>query len=330
MLEEEKLSRAKILTELEITEDTLSVYENELGINTDTELGNVENFTKEDLDSLQTLHKLRESGLTYNEIKLLSSVSEVLKNVDPSNEAVATSLISLSPIYRLKQSLNLSKQELSVLRTKIQELEELLEKESSNKTVNNSAELEVKQKAINNLDRKLSETLQQKSKLESELALYKEGNNVPNQVRGKKARELTQLLAKKDIELDEAKKKSDELQSKLDKTTEDSTELKERLELLEDEISEIEHEVEERYQEQISSLREQIEALIDKKQQEWEKFYVDSNEQHRKELLTLQRKHEQEILRLKQKIREQIQEIEEIKAIKNPLLSLLNISGKRG
>ena len=42
----------------------------------------MESFTKEDFESIDMFHKLRESGLTYNEIKLLSSFTEVLKNID--------------------------------------------------------------------------------------------------------------------------------------------------------------------------------------------------------------------------------------------------------
>ena len=98
---------------------------------------------------------------------------------------------------------------------------------------------------------------------------------------------------------------------------------------MEDEIAEMELEVEERYHEQISSLREQIEGLIQKKQNEWDNFYSKTGEQHRKELLTLQRKHEQEILRLKQIIKEQTEELDELKTYRNPIAGLLRIGTRR-
>ena len=320
MLEQEKLNRDQLLQDLEISEDTLSLYEQELGMNTDLASSGVENFTGEDLESIKTFHRLRESGLTYNEINLLTSFSDVLGKVDLQVGDEVKKLQKLSPIYRLKQSLNLARQELNLLKEKSQELEQLLKKETEARTSGIpgstllQVELDAKQKTINNLDRKLAEVLSQKG-------------HVP--IKGKKAKELYQALTEKDLELVESKKKNEELTAELTKTKEETNEFKERLELMEDEISEMELEVEERYQEQITELKDRIEELINKKQSEWETYFVQTSDQHRKELLTLQRRHEQEILRLKGKIKEKIDEIEEIKASRNPLIGLFRMRSSR-
>ncbi len=332
MQDQEKLSRETILKQLNIADDTLSLYEKELEI--DAEPG-LETFTSEDIESIQMFHKLRESGLTLNEIRLLSSFSEVLKNVDFEGKDELKNLLSISPLHRLKQTLNISKQELNSLRSKAQELEELLKKEIESrvgKGIGNIAilekELEERQKTINSLDRQLAETLTQKTQLESELALFKEGKGAATQIKGKKSKELYKSLVEKEAELIEAKRKTDELSTELEKSRGETLELSERLELMEDEIAEMEHEIEERYNEQLSTLRSQIEELMEKKQKEWETYYIQSNEQHKTELLTLQRKHEKEILRLKQKIKEQFEEMQELKSIKNPLLGIFKMGSR--
>jgi DNA-binding transcriptional MerR regulator len=74
MLEQIKLTRADVLKELNITEDTLSLYEHELELSSEPSSNNpLEVFTSEEAESIKLFHKLRESGLTYNEIKLLTS-----------------------------------------------------------------------------------------------------------------------------------------------------------------------------------------------------------------------------------------------------------------
>ena len=336
MLEQEKYTRTEILKQFDISEDTLSLYETELELLNEPVSSPLEHFTQEDLDSVRFLHKLRESGLTYNEIKLLSSFASVLKNVDFDPKDEIKNLLLLSPVYRLKQSLNLAKQELTELRAKALELENTLGKLNSGKALEYTeeisklkAELEVKEKSFNSLDRKLSETMHQKVKLESEIAIYKEAQNGQVQIKGKKTKELYKTIVEKDLELEEVKKKNTEFLEKLQKSDEEIIELQERLELMEEGIAEMEHEVEEKYQEQIANLKGQIESLIDKKQNEWETFFKESSELHKKEILNLQRKHEQEILRLKRKIKEQIEEIEELKIYKNPLLGLLKIGSGR-
>lgn len=328
MAEQEKLTRTDVIKELEISDDTLSLYEHGLGMNTDPDLEGLEKFTKDDLQSLRIIHKLREAGLTYNEINLLGSFSETLKNVDFIDIGGIKNLLKLSPVFCLRQSLNLARQELESLRSKVQEMEGSLEEaiEAKNSVGLLESELEVKQKTINNLDRKLSETLQQKTQIESQLEIYREGKELSVQIKGKKSKELYQTIAQKEAELVEIKKRNEEQAVEFEHAKEEAIELQHRLELLEDEITEGEQEIEERYQEQIAGLRGQIEELVSKKQKEWETYYIQSNEQHRKELLTLQRRHEQEILRLKQKMKEQIDEIERLKAYKNPLLGFFKIS----
>ena len=321
MVEQEKLTRNQVLEQLSITEDTLSLYEHELEMDAGPSSSGSDSFTEEDLKSIKILHKLRESGLTYNEIKLLSSLSDVLKNVELEEKSEIKNLLALSPIYRLKQSLNLTRQELNEIRNKAQELEESLKREVETRKLLATGdisllqvELETKQKALSSLEKKLSEALRE--------------GKPQVQIKGKKAKELYETIVQKDLEIVEIKKKSEELLKELNDSQGESLELKERIDLMEDDIAEMEHEVEERYQEQITNLREQIEALVDKKQKEWETYYNQTSEQHRKELLTLVRRHEQEILRLKQKIKEQIEEIELLKIQKNPLLGLLKVVGR--
>lgn len=322
MTNKEKITREEVLKKLNLAEESLSLYEHELEIDQDPSSSSLENFTQEDFESIEMFHKLRESGLTYNEIKLLSSFTEVLKNVDFEGQEKIKGLLSLSPVYRLKQSLNLAKQELESIKTKARELEESLNREVQTRSSPPSetiatlhAELDAKQKTINNLDRKLSE-----------ITLSKNGQS---QIKGKKAKELYQVITQKDLEITEIKKKNEELAAELNQSKDQALELSEKIELMEDEIAEMELEVEERYHEQISSLREQIEGLIQKKQNEWDNFYSKTGEQHRKELLTLQRKHEQEILRLKQIIKEQTEELEELKTYRNPIAGLLRIGTRR-
>lgn len=325
---QENITRSDVLKKLNISEDTLTLYEQELEISSTGE--ETKSFTEEDLRSLELMHRLRESGLTYNEVKLLSSFSEVIKNADFEGKDSIKNLLLLSPIYRLKQSLNLTKQELKNIRMKVAELEEALKKATENlpKDIQDikflKGELETKQKTVDMLDRKLSEVTRLKQQLELQLA----GRLPQIQSKGKKAKELYEMLIQKELEVSELKKKNEESQVALEESYTESDELKEQLELADDSITEIEQEVEERYKEQITSLREQIEGLIDKKQKEWDSFYTNTSEQHRKEILTLQKKHEQEILRLKQKIRELLNAIEELKTLQNPFLGLLKIGSK--
>lgn len=239
--QEEKLTREEVLKQLNIPNETLSLHEHELKINTGPELPELESFTKKDLELIHMLHKLRESGLAYSEIKLLSSLSEILL---------------------------------------------------------------------------------QKAQLESELGTYKEGKGSP--VKGKKAKELYKAITERESQITEIKNRNEELMKELLARKEEMAELVERIELMEDGIIEMESEVEERYHEQIASLKDQIGGLVEKKQKEWEAFYSQSNEVHRKELLALQRKHEQEILKFKLKLKEQMEDFEQLKA-RNPLLGLLKI-----
>ena len=323
MLQQEKLSREQVLQELGISDDTLSLYELELEINSDPSSSGLNSFTSDDLYSIRLFHKLRESGLTTNEIKLMSTFSDIMKNVNFEGHNEIKTLLKLSPVFRLKQSLNLTRQELNILRKRLQDLEEALKKETDDKDLYTAENVLVLQK-------ELSEVIAQKTQLEAELLAYKERKTSNVQTKSKKAKELYNTVVQNEKEITELKKKNEELSDELSRYKGESVDLTEKLELLEDGITEMEQEVEERYQEQIDTLRERVEGLVEKKQKEWEAFYIQSNEQHRKELLTLQRKHEQEILRLKIKIKEQIEELEQLKINKNPLLGLLKLgSGQR-
>lgn len=329
MLEKEKLKREDVLKLLDIPEDRLTDYEQELEIVSSTD-DSIENFTNEDVESIKVLHKLLESGMSKNEVKILASFSEILRNVDIEGSEGIKNLLALSPIYRLKQTLNITRQELDSLKSKALELEgKLLREIESRAQVDKqnillSAEMETKEKTLENLDKKLSETLLQKAHLESQLAIaptpdQKMASSSQAQLKGKKSKELYEIIVQKDSELMDLKKKIDELKSELTKSSEENQELSERLEFMEDDISEMEHEVEERYQEQIKTIREQVEGLIDSKQKEWDNFFVKSGEQHKSELLTLQKNHEQEIQRLKMELEGKDLEIEAMKASRNPI-----------
>lgn len=334
MVEQEKLSREEVLKALEIGEDILTKYEQEL-LMTDTLSSVQDSFTKEDLDSIKIMHKLSEAGMTYNEIKLLISFADTLKNVDFEGNSEIKNLLKLSPVYKLKQSLNLAKEELNRLKEKAKELEDALNKEINLKGYTGQespsllkAELETQQKKVMLLDKKLSETLLQNAHLETELARYKEGKNLYVGIKGKKAKELYQMLVQKEAELLDLKKKNEEILEKLEESNEENLELKEKIDLMEEDALEMEEEVEAKYEEQISGLRNQIENLIDKKQQEWDAYYSEINEQRKKELLTLQKKHEKEILRLKEIIKNQTLEINELKSFRNPVVALTRMVEK--
>lgn len=336
MQKQERLLREEVIKKLNVTDDVLSVYERELEINPDVVGNPLESFTSDDFDSIEMFHKLREAGLTYSEIKLLSSFGEMLKNVELEDQGKIKEFLSLSPVYRLKQSLNLAKQELETLKKKAQELEEALNKEIELRSLPAEdsisllrSELDSKQKILDNLDRKLSETILEKNILETELALHKNGKTDLSQIKGKKSKELFKTIMEKELEITELKKKNEEVTSRITKSNEEVSELTEKFELMEDEFSEMEMEMEERYNEQIANLREQIETLIEKKQGEWETYFTKTSEQHRKELLTLQRRHEQDLLKLKQTIKDQVDEIEELKTLRNPISSLLRIGNRR-
>ena len=310
MTEKTKIKRQEVLEKLNITEDTLLAYEQELDLSSGPE--STESFTDEDFKLVQTFHKLKGSGLSHNEIKILSSVSEALKSTDLEDNEEIKNLLALSPVYRLKQSLNLSKQELNNLREKVRELESALEKAAKpgKETEDVSLlkkELELKEKNIALLEKKLSE------------------ENAP---KGKRAKEVYQNLIQKEIEASELKKKVEELTSKLDESFLESEDLKDHIDLVEAEFADLMEEIEDRYKQQNSSLKGQVESLIERKQKEWDSYHKNSGSQHKKELITLQKKHEQEILRLKHKIKEQTEEIEELMSFRNPLIGLVKLAAK--
>lgn len=331
MLEKEKFNREDVLKLLDIPEDRLTDYERELEIiSSNNEEDIAENFTNEDVESIKVLHKLLESGMSKNEVKILASFSEILRNIDIEGSEGIKNLLALSPIYRLKQSLNITRQELNSLTSKALELEgKLLREIEARAQVDKqniflSAEIETKEKTLESLDKKLSETLLQKAHLESQLSVMpsaesKASTSAVTQLKGKKSKELYEIIVQKDVEVAELKKKIEELNLEIKKSNEENQELVERLEFMEDDISEMEQEVEERYQEQIKTIREQVEGLIDSKQKEWDNFFAKSSEQHKTEILTLQKNHEQEVMKLKDELSGQMLEIETLKASRNPI-----------
>jgi len=335
MSQKEKFNRDEVLKLLDIPAETLSSYEMELEIASPLVEESPESFSNDEVESIRVLHRLLESGMSKNEIRILASFSEVLRNVDIEGSEGIKNLLSLSPIYRLKQSLNVAKQELESIKSKTKELEGKLLKEIEFRAqidmqnISLSAEVEAKQKTIDNLDKSLSETLLQKAHLESQLAVPQvapqENKNTQNLVanlKNKKTKDLYEIIIQKDVELAELKKRIEENVAENQKLKEENLELSERLEFMEDDIAEIEQEVEERYQEQIKSIREQVEGLIDSKQKEWDSFFNKSSEQQKKELLTLQSKHEAEIQKLKEVMDDQVVELEQLKLMKNPLAGM--------
>ncbi len=335
MTEKEKLKRDEVLKLLDIPEDTLSTYEKELEINSSYPNDDpLENFTSEDVDSIRVFHRLLESGMSKNEVRILASFSEILRNVDIDGSDGIKNLLALSPIYRLKQTLGVARQELELLRQKSSELEEKLIKEIEfraqvDKTnCSLSAEVEAKQKTLESLDKKLSETLLQKAHLESQLSVHAESKLSSSQIsqsaqlKGKKSKELYEVIVQKDSEISELKSAIDKLKEEIKKKEEEAEELSERLEFVQDDMAEMENEVEERYQEQIKSIRENVEGLIDTKQKEWDAFFLKISEQQKTEILTLQRKHEEEVKMLKDKISDQLVEINQLKMSKNPIVGM--------
>lgn len=313
MKEQTKIKRQEILEELKITNDTLALYEQELEIATNPLLDELqETYTEDEFNLIKMFHKLRSSGLTFNEIKLLTTMSEVLNATELGESSEIKKLLALSPIYRLKQALNFAKQELKELKIKTKDLEEALNKASEGNLHTNEieflkSELEAKQKTIDILDKRL-----------------KESYSSPQQVKGKKVKELYKTIQEKEEEASKLKKEKEELKSRLEETEEETEELKESLAQLESDFSEMEELVEEKYKEQIVSLRAQIETLVETKQKQWDKYYKDSNEQHRRELLTLQRKHEREIANLKERIRQQEEELRELRFARNPIMGFIS------
>ena len=329
MTEKTKLSKEDILKTLNINEDTLALYNQELEITAPSEDPLCKTYTEEDFNLIKTFHNLKESGLTQNEIRLLTTISDVLKGADFEGKNEIQNLLSLSPMFRLKQSLALARKEIAELKNKVQTLEEELKKaiEESENYKDASflkAELEKKQKTIDLMDKKLIEVSTQKSELEALLATYKEGSSQGLKIKGKKTKELYQLLIEKESEITRFKKENEELKTRFNALEADTDEIKEILDRFEEEYSEMGIEVEERYKEQIASLRADIETLVDRKQKEWEDFYFSSNKQHRNELLTLQKRHENEIMNLKRKIIQQMDEVRELRFQKNPILDFFS------
>jgi len=155
MIEQEKIGQDIIKDNLGIPEDTLSLYEDELGLDPDLNKNNLEDYAKDNLEAVEIFHKLRQSGLTPNEINLITSFSELLGNVNLDSIGGVKNFYKISPNYRLRQTLKLAKQEISNLRNKTKELEELLTEalEAKKQILILEDELDAKQKIIDNKPR---------------------------------------------------------------------------------------------------------------------------------------------------------------------------------
>lgn len=327
MTEKTKFKREEVLSNLSISDSELSLYEQELELSQDLPEGSARTFTEDDCKLIKIFHTLRNSGLSLSEIRILSSMSEMLKNTELDCSEDIKSLLLLSPAYRLKQSLNIAKQELQILRSKVSELEKSLNEVSESTSLSEEAtflkkELDIKTKTINNLDKRLTEITAEKARVESLLAAYKEGN--PQlKIKSKKARELYEELVQKELELSEFKKRNEELEQKVNENLLEADELRDVIEAMEEDFRDRGEEIEEQYKEQIASLKSQIEQLVDRKQKEWESYYVKSSEQHKKELLTLQKRHEHYVSSLKHKIKMLQEELNEVRSQKNPFSMFL-------
>ncbi len=132
MVEKENYNREEVLKLLEIPNETLYSYESELEIESPQD-DDLALFTNDEVESIKTLHKLLESGMTKNEIRILASFSEVIRNIDIEQAGGVKNLIALSPIHRLKQALNIARQEFESLKEKTKELEEKFIREIENK-----------------------------------------------------------------------------------------------------------------------------------------------------------------------------------------------------
>ena len=313
MFNKEKVGRELVKEKLGINEDTLSLYEHELGMSSGLTSPGAEEFHNEDIESLEVFHKLRDLGLNYNQINLLASFSESLKDINLDTVNGIKDLFKISPNHRLKQYLNIAKRELNDLRNKTQDLEKKLKEafEIKKRFAQFEQELEAKQKLIIKLDRELSDALMEKGRLEARLSAYKEDRESSFDLRSGEGRELSQALSRKDLEISELKKKSEEL---LEKVTQKELTIK----FLETKITHIEGELKEQHKEQVSTLQTQVQDLVDKKQKEWDKYYAQLCEMHRLELTTLGQRHKEQISNLKLKILE----LEKSGPSSNPIVNL--------
>ena len=316
MHKHEKLPRELVKEKMGVDEDTLSlyehelaIYEHELAINSGPILNEAEEFNNEELESLEIFHKLRESGLNYNQINLLATCFDALKDT----KIDLRDFFKISPSNHSKKSLQIAKLELSSMETKIQELEFQLEEalEIKKQFVQLETELDAKQRLVNKMDRELQEALMEKGRLKARLDSIRNEGPDSYHYRAEDNNELYQSLTHKDSEIMENKRRNQELMEKLNQK-----EL--TVKFMEEKIRHIEDDIEDRYKEQISSLQGQIEGLVEKKQKEWDKFYAQLCKQHKTELTTLQQRHKQQVSNLELKI----EVLKESGSFKNPILSL--------
>lgn len=301
MLKKEKLSYQGVLEDLNLSQDTLTILETVLEGNHGPNIVSLENSTKDDLDSVQTFQKLRKEGLAPIEINILASLSENL-NLEGILDEVGgiDNLRKLSPNYRLKQTLTLAKDEIKDLRTKLHKLEKFSgEIVKLKKTISLlESELKTKQEVIDSINEQLSDVYILNKKLEAQLRVKVNEKTIPTGFYSTEREEL-------------------------ERGREEVLKLRQELELMEQGLGEAAQEMEELYKRQISSLQEEVYNAVDKKQKEWEEHYAYINEQRKNEILTLQKNKDEIILKYKKKLKEKLEEIEELKALNNPILGLV-------
>ena len=326
-MKKEKSTYREILEDLNFTEDTLSTFENEVFKNgRDVSTIHSENFSEEEVQAHEIFQKLRESGLTYTEVNILAHLFENSNLRKILDEAGAVEeLIKISPTNRLKQALSTSRKELNHLRNKVQKFQSTQEDVNKLKKIILQLESEVnlKQQLVDNFKNQLSKTHSLNEQLEARLNSYEKNKTILSEFYTGNTNEYYQSITEKNSKFPEIEKENKELSLELEQSKKESQELKEKLEFMENKVSEIEQEVQYNYEETIQNLKEEVEGLVSKKQKEWEEYYAYLNEQRRNEILTLQKRTDEMVLNYENKLKEKLEEIEELRAYKYPVLKLL-------
>ena len=226
-------------------------------------------------------------------------------------------------------------------------------------------ELELKGKLINDLDKKcrglndyeskislLEKEIDRKEKAISELKdikvdilpeaqhrvaepSYNNYNNNSNGIQQeffqREIKELQQLIARKDLELLEARMKehNNELLEKISKSKENNGSFKDYVNELKEELSKHYNELS---KEKISSVQKQMESHSNEKEKEkeWEINYTKLNEQHKTELLILEDRHKKQMQNLQSKIQDMEKELGVIGNYKHSILNLFQNKNKNG
>ncbi|MBI3590033.1 MAG: hypothetical protein HY094_01485 [Candidatus Melainabacteria bacterium] len=345
MLKKEKLSYKEILDELNLTEDTLSSLERVMEGKNSSDSENYRNHTNysnnnEEVAPLEITQKLRESGLNSFEINFLASFSEKLKGILDDVGGI-NNLVKISPAYKVKQALNVAREELHYLKSHIQKLEKTQEDASKlknkifqlqselgtkNQVINNQEQvIDNKNQIIENQNKQLDDALTLNDQLGEQLNSYKRNKTVVPDYYPGRGKERYYSANERDFELFETRKKNQELLEELQRSEKEFVELKEELEITKGKTTKVVQDVEREYKDKITNLREQIDSAVNKKQKEWDQYYARLCEQHKVELLTLQKRHDEHIVNLKQNIEQREKEFYG----SNPVLELFSKVGRK-